>query len=385
MKTLLPGDDSADARVASSGPAIAPDTVLPEPLVTEPIVPNRPGGRGALKWLLRLMLGVAIVAWLVSRPEGARAGSVLREASPWLLPMAVLAYWLGQIASARRWQLLLNTSLLAQPESRSPLGFVEYGRIYFLGMFGNLWLPTSIGGDAARAFLAGRRINNFGLAVTSVFLDRFIGFVGLIVAGASGLLWDALARSSAAPGTLNGAVPMPALRILLLATGGLILVAIVIVVVLRLAQNSRTASPQELPSRGMWSRLSGKLSGLHAALADYAVPQRRKVLWAAFGWSFVVQVIQITINIGLARAVGLTLPASTLAWLAPLLALSSVLPLGIGGLGVREAAAVALLHNSGATQSTVIAWSLLWQATVWLSSLPGGLLMLGLKGRNERL
>ncbi len=99
-----------------------------------------------------------------------------------------------------------------------------------------------------------------------------------------------------------------------------------------------------------------------------------------------VQVIQIAINIGLARAVGLTLPASTLAWLAPMLALSSVLPLGIGGLGVREAAAVLLLQGSDSSQSTIIAWSLLWQATVWISSLPGGLCMLaGSKSRPKVL
>ena len=346
-------------------------------------MPPASNSRGVLKWLLRLGLGVVIVAWLVSRPEGAQVGSVLRNASPWLLPVAVSVYWLGQAVSARRWQLLLNAPL-SSVSKNAPLSLVECGRIYLLGMFGNLWLPTSIGGDAARAWLAGRRIENFGIAATSVLLDRLIGLAGLIFAAACALLWDALAHAARRQSTLDGAVPMPAMRILLIATLALILVGIASLLLLRLTRRSRASSNEDNQQHGRWPRLIGKLNALHETLADYAAPQRRKVLWVAFGWSIAVQVIQIIINIGLARAVGLTLPASTLAWLAPLLALSSVLPLGIGGLGVREAAAVALLHNSGAPQSTVLAWSLLWQATVWLSSLPGGLLMLGFKAKHER-
>jgi uncharacterized membrane protein YbhN (UPF0104 family) len=120
---------------------------------------------------------------------------------------------------------------------------------------------------------------------------------------------------------------------------------------------------------------------LQALLANYMQPGRRGVLASALLLSFGVQILQIVINIGLARTVGLPIPAATFWWVTPTLALSTVLPLGIGGLGVREAAAVALLHSANVSVGMVVAWSLLWQAIVWLSSLIGGVLSLGLQAR----
>jgi hypothetical protein len=91
--------------------------------------------------------------------------------------------------------------------------------------------------------------------------------------------------------------------------------------------------------------------------------------------SLLFQASQIGLNIVLARSLGLEVPAIAFWWLVPVLALASLVPVGVGGLGVREAAAVTLLHGAGITTantaSTIVLWSLLWQATVWLSSAPG--------------
>jgi hypothetical protein len=54
--------------------------------------------------------------------------------------------------------------------------------------------------------------------------------------------------------------------------------------------------------------------------------------------SLAFQASQIGLGIGLGRAVGLDLPTATFVWLVPLLALASLVPVGIGGLGVRVAA-----------------------------------------------
>jgi len=96
--------------------------------------------------------------------------------------------------------------------------------------------------------------------------------------------------------------------------------------------------------------------------------------------SLLVQCLQISLNVGLARVVGLDLPATTFLWLVPLLAVASMIPLGVGGLGVREASATLLLQGSGAADERILLWSLLWQATIWLSGLPGAFLASGKVG-----
>ena len=64
---------------------------------------------------------------------------------------------------------------------RSIGGIIPFKRVvcyHFIGLFFNNFLPTAIGGDAARVYYIGRR-TNFITAGISVFLDRFLGFFTL--------------------------------------------------------------------------------------------------------------------------------------------------------------------------------------------------------------
>jgi uncharacterized membrane protein YbhN (UPF0104 family) len=128
------------------------------------------------------------------------------------------------------------------------------------------------------------------------------------------------------------------------------------------------------------NKLARKWSAVHRALDEYGSRGRCGVLATAMLLSLVFQASQVVLNIMLARAVGLNLPPLVMWWLVPVLALASLVPLGIGGLGVREVAAIKLLGASGISAETILAWSLLWQATVWLASLPGALWW---KGRSD--
>jgi hypothetical protein len=107
----------------------------------------------------------------------------------------------------------------------------------------------------------------------------------------------------------------------------------------------------------------------------YRQPGTRGVLGFGFVLSLLFQIGLIGLNIGLAFAVHLPLPWLIYWWLVPALSLASLLPVGIGGLGVREAAAIALVGtlvvSTGGQVANLVVWSLLWQATLWLAGLPG--------------
>jgi uncharacterized protein (TIRG00374 family) len=328
------------------------------------------------KWLLRLALGILILLVLLRHPESARVAPLLRQISPLAMLMAVLVYMAGQALSALRWQLLLNA---ARPVDVPPMPLPETLRIYFIGMFWNLWMPTSIGGDAMRSYLAGQRGYGLGVAATSVLLDRLVGLLALLCVCVVGLLLNVL-QTKLLPNAVmssNQAAQTQVAYLILVALSCITLGVLVLWWLLRAGRNSDTASDGQLSG---WRH---KLLSLQEVLRNYTQPARRKVLWLAFVLSLIVHVLQITINIGLARAVDLSVPIAMFWWVSPALALSSVLPLGIGGLGVREAAAVALLRLPGVEVGTVVAWSLLWQATVWSASSPGGLFSLGLSTRTK--
>jgi uncharacterized membrane protein YbhN (UPF0104 family) len=207
-----------------------------------------------------------------------------------------------------------------------------------------------------RAALLTRLSPNAALpeAAASILIERVTGFVALLaVAGAGALFGGAGHQAGSA----------------LIGGTGLLVVFLVIVAVMRRLASS---PPQD-------TGVQGKLRRIWGALDFYLVPGRQKALLAAVGISLVFQVSQVLLNLGLAYAVGLKIPVGTIFWVHPLMQLAAMLPFGIGGLGVREAAAIQLLKSAGivAGAGTALAWSLLWQATVWISSLPGAIAMKG--------
>ena len=297
--------------------------------------PAQAGRAAPWKWVLRVVIGAAIVALLLSRRDAAaQVAQTLRAVPVWVMLGAVTFYWAGQVLSAYKWQLLLRAR-------GAEVSLAQCCRIYAAGMFGNLWLPTNVGGDALRATLLVKSAPNLGRAdaLASIAIERLTGFAALLLIAAGALLLRGASaqgwRTLAIAGTIFAALGVLAWAV------------------------SRFKHP--------------KIARLQSALAFYARPRNRGVLWQALALSLLFQASQVLLNIGLAWASGLDLPARIFWWLGPILSLSGLIPAGIGGLGVREAAAVALLRDWPVGAGQIVGWSLLWQATVWLASLPGAL------------
>src|SRR5438132_10488463 len=114
-----------------------------------------------------------MLGWLALRTDWGQVGQVFLHLRLELWLIAVGLYLLAQVASAARWHLFAR-----------PLGFQTPLRrcvgLYFVGMFFNLLLPTSIGGDVVRAWYldgaSGRRLPAF----LSVFVDRLSGLLILL-------------------------------------------------------------------------------------------------------------------------------------------------------------------------------------------------------------
>lgn len=327
------------------------------------------------KWLLRLILGLVLVGALIAW-QGVGVKRALSSVSPLSLLGVVIFYLATQLISAAKWQLLINTLLHGektrptQSTSGEDLSLLECYRLYLIGMFWNLWMPTAIGGDAMRAYFAGQHTRNLPVAASSIFAERLTGLVMLMTIGAAGLVLQILAST--------GQSSTRAWSTLLLAVGLLIVVFVFISVARRFAYRIEARiARDEVPQSGIKAKITRLWIEGHRALDLYLSRGARGALWDGLAYSFVFQSSQVLLNVFLARLVGLELSPLVFLWLVPCLAVASMIPLGIGGLGVRETAAVALLQGVLPAQQlapgTIIAWSLLWQAVLWLSALPGAL------------
>src|SRR6185295_9413691 len=91
---------------------------------------------------------------------------------PWLIP-ALILFIISKIVSSFRLNLYFKNAgvELSQPQNL---------RLYWLGMFYNLFLPGSISGDAYKVILLKRKYNaSYKKTSAAVLLDRFSGLLAL--------------------------------------------------------------------------------------------------------------------------------------------------------------------------------------------------------------
>src|SRR5207244_3282069 len=124
--------------------------------------------------LLRFGVSAGLLAWIATKTDWTQVGEAFANLRLgwWLAAVGVL---LGaQILCTFRWHILAG----ALRFERSVGAMMQ---MLFVGMFFNLVLPTSIGGDVVRAWYldggSGRRL----AALATVFLDRLVGLGLLLV------------------------------------------------------------------------------------------------------------------------------------------------------------------------------------------------------------
>jgi uncharacterized protein (TIRG00374 family) len=314
-----------------------------------------------VKKYLRLaasLLLLALLAWTTDWHRVAEDFSHLR----WGLWLASVGILVGaQFVSTLRWQML------ARPLGfRAPLG--RLFAIYFIGMFFNLVLPTSVGGDVVRAwYLAdagnaapptGRRLAAF----VSVFVDRLNGLLVLLAI--------ACVAAAFCPTPLPARITWSVWGLAVAAVVGLVGIAV--------------APRLPLPLK-RFPRLRDKLHSwrdrLTTAFGLY-VRQPRLVL-AVSALSLVVQVANIVLVWLIGVALGVSVPLSHYCLVVPLVAILTLVPISLNGMGVREFAMIVLLAPLGVVSGTALSLSFLWFATTAVVSLSG--VVFYIAGRFPRL
>jgi glycosyltransferase 2 family protein len=292
---------------------------------------------------LRLAITLGLLAWVGYRTDWAKVGQALASmrVELWLAALGVLV--LTQVVSAWRWQILAR-----------PFGFERsVGQLlnyYFIGMYFNLLLPTSVGGDVVRAWYldggAGRR----ALAFASVFVDRFSGLLVLLCFGCIGV-W-------VSPAGLPAWIP----TLVWVTTASAVL---------------GIALASWLARRG--ERLTAQLSKVRLAIGALASP---RVFAGSTFLSLGVQAGNIVLVWLVGLALGAEVPFGYYWVVVPMVTLLTMLPVSVNGMGVRENAMVVFLAPLGVPETTATPLALLWFLVFLTVSLAGGLVYLF--GRFER-
>ncbi|MFM8304484.1 MAG: YbhN family protein [Actinomycetota bacterium] len=304
---------------------------------------SRARHRPRLRLGLRLLVSAALFAVLLTRihfddfvpPHPTRgtwaflvAGVVLMGAS------FVLAAW--------RWQRVLAVF-------GHPVRLRTLTKHYLAGQFvGNL-LPSTVGGDVLRVSRSSADTGNTTEAFAAVVLERLTGFVVLPVLVVAGF---------AAMPTLRD---VPRSSVALAVAGGTVTF---LLVVLFLAGHPKAAG--RFADHDNWMRAIGAVhigvDRLRRDRTDAAV-----ALLAAL----VYQIVVVASVYCAFHVVDVRVPTASILAYVPAVAMAQVVPITIGGLGVREGLLAFLFNPLGVPTGRAVAIGLLWYGMTLLVSVAG--------------
>jgi glycosyltransferase 2 family protein len=139
---------------------------------------KEPRSNKLLKLLLKI--GVTVVClWYVSgKIDFAKAGTALHHANWFYLLLALIAFILSKLIAAIRLNIYFKNISINLPSWQNI-------KLYWLGMFYNLFLPGSISGDAYKVIVLTKQYKvPYKKTTAAVLLDRFSGLIGLGLIGA---------------------------------------------------------------------------------------------------------------------------------------------------------------------------------------------------------
>lgn len=303
--------------------------------------------RATFMFLVKLLVSLGLLAFFLSRIELSDFLRALAAADFSFIAVALFAYLVAQLVSAVRWAVVAR-----------PLGFhtrlKDLVIYYFIGMFFNLFAPSTVGGDVSRVYYLARKeggaedqgwtTTTMG-ALISVFTDRAIGMVVLLWLGAAALaLYPAYA------------VPRPVRYVTFVLALGFIAAWLLLPLLRRfLPENGRPV-----------------LSKLRLALRSYRMHWR--IIPQAMLLSLFVHFVQSWMHVLLGQALHVEIPWSYSLILYPLVGTFSALPISFNGIGLREGGYLFMLGLIGISSEKAIAFGLLWFLIIAVDSLAGGAL-----------
>lgn len=261
-----------------------------------------------------------------------------------------LYYAVCQWLSAFRWQQFLTAEGAHVPVNK-------LFNFYMIGMFLNNFIPGGLGGDVVKGYRLHRTINNPNLAIVSVFLERLTGLLGLTLIAVLATPFNLAKLES---------------NLTLLAVAGS--AAFLLLVMLFIWCPPMARLNLWLAKTVFPEAFYQKLSQLYLAL--YAFRNHRKTLAAATLVSVLLQMMFAVYYWLAAQALHIPIDFIYFVLFLPAITIVTMVPLSIGGLGVREAVMISLFGSIGVASADVLSISLSVYSINLLLSLFGGILLL---------
>lgn len=305
--------------------------------------------------VLRIIISLGLIFWILLKVDKQQLLESFRSLNVWLLLSSVLAYFVVNAICSWRWQLLLSARGIKS-------GYWKLFRFFLNGLFFGNFLPTTVGGDLARAYLVADDCKGKSEALASVLVDRVVGLFGVILVGIIGLVLVAKSGQE-----------INLLKVMVISV-----IAALLLVVLFLNKS--------LIRRFRWILKLPLVQKAEHHLIDfyhsiYIYRTHPKEITLAFFLSLMVQVFVVITAYLIALSLGVNTSIIPFFLYMPVIAAVSMIPLSINGWGLQEGAFIIFFGRVGVAKSLALSLGFLYHLVAIAISLLGGILWLLFGGR----
>jgi len=309
--------------------------------------------------IARIVIALGLCYYLLQKIDIRASFAKIKDVNLAFFGLGIVLFLIFLLICNLRWKILLDARGMQ-------FSFGYLLKVYFVSWFFNNILPTTVGGDVLRVAytvkkddVTGQRSTTPPLAAT--FVDRFIGFIGLFFFASLASLFLFLTK----PGKN---------QFLLFNIIGFI---ILLIILLALFSDKVHLIFSWIFARIKFFNLGPRFERAYAQVKEY-----RKVklqLLYCFLLSFIVQVTLALVWFTCAVGIKVTTSVSYYFLYIPVIGVLTMIPITIGGLGLRENLFVSFFTALGVEPDKAVAISILYLIVNLIFALLGGVAFLFIK------
>jgi hypothetical protein len=282
--------------------------------------------------ILGSLVSGGIFVWLLAGQDWSLALNNLRNLPLWLVLASLGFFFIGLLANAWRWQVLLHARGIR-------VAFGTLVKVVVSGAYASNFLPSTIGGDSFRIVSGKGFSENSAAVVSSVVVDRLIGFLSWVLF-----------------------LPLPA-----------IVFDLPMLIGRSLTESSGVAAVFGTFGKGFLSRLNQfRIDGISLASGEFDEWRRHPgpIFWAMIiSW---ISLLAVFVGVwSLARGIGIDVHFHEVIAVSSIAYLLTLLPISVNGYGIREITVTTLYVQLGSTLEQAASLALLTRILSLIRTLPG--------------
>ena len=272
----------------------------------------------------------------------------IQRADKLLLAVGFAIFFFSYFLGFLRWQMLLKAASISIPLKKLISSFSG-------GVFFSIFLPSTIGGDIVRSADLAEHTRKTKEVIATVFLDRLSGYIGLVIVILPAIL---LGKDLVHDNVVFSSIA--------------VIIALLVVVLLVLFNQRIFLVITKFLSTPGAGRVKETIKDIHQEIHIFR--NRKPVIVGNLILSTFIQVISPLSIYFIACSLGLKVNFIYFLIFLPIIGAITLIPISIGGLGLREGLFVVYFAKAGVIKQLALAMSLLSFSFIVIYGALGGLI-----------